>query len=112
MSADDNKAFVEKIKTLSFTGYRESQAKTLSNQRHNEKNLRLFERAVKEGSLPRNSYMGEEALREADRLGRPFRADNMGDTINPELNAEIKKVSSEMMESIRPDEVKKALDNA
>jgi len=48
--------------------------------------LALFAQAVKEGSLPWGTTTKQSlrALETSDKLGRPFRADNMAETMYPE----------------------------
>lgn len=54
--------------------------------------LSYFERAVKEGSLPWGTKTEQSlrALEFSDKTGRPFRADNMAETMEPEWSKELK----------------------
>lgn len=55
--------------------------------------LSYFERACKEGSLPWGTKTEQSlrALEFSDRTGRPFRADDMATTMEPEWSKELVK---------------------
>ena len=53
--------------------------------------LGLYAQAVREGSQPWGTTAKQttHALNESDKLGRPFRADNMGATYHPDIVKEL-----------------------
>ena len=75
-------------------------------QKRRDLELKEYEQARKEGSLPMTSRSGGAAMAESDKLGRAFRSDNLSDTYHPGLADEITSTI------IRPDVVQEAMDNA
>lgn len=75
------------ISGVSFTGYRESLGRTRTERKRNEAELKQYRRARREGSQPRGTqeFQTQEAIRESDRLGRAFRADDLAGTYHPEI---------------------------
>jgi len=60
-------------------------------EKNKNQELALFKRAVDEGSLPWGTQTKQSirALSESDRLGRPFRADDMATTYHPDVAKEL-----------------------
>lgn len=87
--------FKERIKSIGFMGYKESQGLTGSGERKKWAELDLYKRARKEGSQPQSTRTkdSETALRESDRLGRPYRAEDLGGTYYPEESKRIKELT-------------------
>jgi hypothetical protein len=89
--------FKDKIKSISFAGYRYSiKGFTRDNERVNKIELDAYKQARDEGSQPWGTKLeqSEEAKRESDRLGRPFRAENLAKTYHPEIT---KKLSGKIL---------------
>lgn len=67
--------------------------RTLAEQQKNVE-LKHYREERKAGSQPDGTRMPEvvKAMQEADRLGRPYRADDLSQTYHPELKKELKNV--------------------
>jgi hypothetical protein len=73
--------FQEKIRSIQVQGFQHAE------NRKTEKALERYRQVRREGSQPQGTqpvYV-EQAQRESDRLGRPFRADDLATTYHPEV---------------------------
>lgn len=76
--------FKEKIKSIQVQGFQHAENRTL------EKNLERYRQVRGEGSQPQGTQpvFIDQARRESDRLGRPFRADDLATTYHPEVKVQ------------------------
>jgi hypothetical protein len=85
--------FAEKIRSVGVVGVRTDGTDQF--RRDREKRLELeqkyYRQARAEGSQPWGTQLAQsiEAMRESDRLGRPYRANALADTYHPEINRQL-----------------------
>lgn len=67
------------------------------------KELALYKKARDEGSLPAGTttQQSRKALDTSDKLGRPYRADNLGATYYPETSAKLREWTDKEKKAIR-----------
>lgn len=76
--------FQEKIRSIQVQGFQHAENRAL------EKSLERYRQVRGEGSQPQGTqpvYV-DQARRESDRLGRPFRADDLATTYHPEVKVQ------------------------